>query len=65
MDGRVGDSQTARYAAFLRDEITRFTAATGSDWGQEFLDNFAERLPGFWLVKPKISEFETMLEQVV
>ncbi|RLA18094.1 MAG: glutamate synthase large subunit, partial [Gammaproteobacteria bacterium] len=62
---RVDSELTARYAIFLREEIARFTAATGSQWGQEFLDNFSARLPGFWLIKPKISQFETMLEQVV
>jgi len=61
---RVDSELTARYAIFLREEIARFTAATGSQWGQEFLDNFSARLPGFWLIKPKISQFETMLEQV-
>lgn len=62
---RIDGDQTARYAAFLREEISRYTAATGSAWGQEFLDNFSARLPGFWLIKPKISQFETMLDQVI
>ncbi|MEL0082674.1 MAG: glutamate synthase large subunit [Gammaproteobacteria bacterium] len=61
----MGGENTARYAAFLREEITAFTAATQSQWGQEFLDNFTTRLPGFWLVKPKISELDTLLDQVL
>ncbi|MBV1960981.1 MAG: glutamate synthase large subunit, partial [Immundisolibacteraceae bacterium] len=62
---RITSEQTAQYAALLRQQIKEFTAATGSAWGQLLFDEFSQRLTDFWLVKPKVSQFDTMLEQVL
>ena len=62
---RITSEQTSQYAALLRQQIKEFTAATGSAWGQLLFDEFSQRLTDFWLVKPKVSQFDTMLEQVL
>jgi glutamate synthase (NADPH/NADH) large chain len=47
---------------YLRKMISEFTAETGSAWGQEILDNFHSMLELFWLVKPKASEMEKLID---
>lgn len=50
------------HANFLREMIEDFTKETGSAWGREILDNFADYVGKFWLVTPKTAEITTMLD---
>ena len=46
---------------FLQDMIRGYVAETGSDWGQELLNNFRDYVAKFWLVKPKATDLRDML----
>ena len=52
-------------ATLLKNTIEEFYAETQSAWAKNILNNFADRLKSFWLVKPKtvsleiINEYET------
>lgn len=45
----------------LRDVITDFVKATGSERGQFILDNFADCIGKFWLVKPTAAKLESLM----
>ncbi len=47
---------------YLRTMIEEYVEATGSAWGQEVLDNFHAWMNRFWLVKPKASQLDTLIE---
>jgi len=47
---------------YLKGKIEEFVQATGSEWGQYILDNFAEMSGKFWLVKPKAASIDGLLE---
>ena len=38
---------------------------TGSVWGQHLLDNFADYVGKFWLIKPKAAELDELLENLL
>ncbi len=59
---RIGSEKTAAHREHLRGLIEEFVQETGSAWGQEILDNFADFVEKFWLVKPKATEIETLLD---
>jgi glutamate synthase (NADPH/NADH) large chain len=37
---------------------------TGSEWGQEILEDFRTFLPKFWVVKPKAAELGTLIDSL-
>ena len=45
----------------LPHHIVEFVEETGSAWGQHILDNFADYVGKFWLVKPKAADFDQLL----
>jgi len=60
---RIGaESMEAR--CHLREVIEEHVKETGSQRGQDILDNFADALCHFWLVKPKAASLETLLADV-
>ncbi|MEC9340960.1 MAG: glutamate synthase large subunit, partial [Pseudomonadota bacterium] len=61
---RVNTDATALYLGYLRRIIRDFTDQTGSHWGAELLRDFPRYAGRFWLVKPKASELETLLDNV-
>lgn len=52
------------YALFLQNMIERHVAATGSVRGAEILEDFADFLPSFWMIKPKASDLETLIDSL-
>ena len=50
---RISGEAAEAHRHFLRDNIEEFVVETGSTWGQHILDNFADYVGKFWLVKPK------------
>jgi len=48
----------------LREVIAEFVKETGSERGQYILDNFADCIGKFWLVKPKAAELASLLEDL-
>ncbi len=52
------------YALFLQTMVERHVAATNSARGKEILEDFADYLPRFWMIKPKASDLETLIESL-
>ena len=52
------------YAQYLQSMIEKHVAATGSERGQEILDNFSDFLPNFWMIKPKASDLDTLIDSL-
>ena len=52
------------YALYLQTLIERHVAATGSVHGQTILEDFADYLPKFWMLKPKASDLETLISSL-
>jgi glutamate synthase (NADPH/NADH) large chain len=48
----------------LRNNIQRFINETGSKWGQHILENWADYVGKFWLVKPKAASVDSLLESI-
>ncbi|NNG13682.1 MAG: hypothetical protein HKM22_00815, partial [Gammaproteobacteria bacterium] len=48
----------------LREVIEDFVKETGSERGQFILDNFSDCIGKFWLVKPKASELESLMDDL-
>lgn len=48
----------------LRSIIEEFVAETGSRWGQHILNNFADMIGKFWLVKPKAADIASLLDKL-
>ncbi len=61
---RVGTEATEAYRNHLRGVIETFVEETGSARGQAMLDNFADTVAKFWLVKPKAADLESLLEDL-
>jgi len=61
---RIGTEQMEVYRNHLRSVIQEFTDDTGSVRGQYILDNFADAINKFWLVKPKAASLENLLEDL-
>jgi glutamate synthase (NADPH) large chain len=47
---------------YLQDQIEEFVAETHSQWGQYILDNYNDLVGKFWLVKPKASDLQTLID---
>ena len=58
---RISGEAAEAHRHFLRDNIEEFVAETGSSWGQHILDNFADYVGKFWLVKPKAADFNQLV----
>ncbi|MDH4055239.1 MAG: glutamate synthase large subunit [Gammaproteobacteria bacterium] len=48
----------------LRALISGHVAYTGSVWGTRILDDFRTFLPKFWVVKPKATELDSLIESL-
>ncbi len=59
---RLGGERTEAHRVHLRAMIEEFVNETGSPWGRHLLDNFADMIEKFWLVKPKAAEIEDLLD---
>ncbi|MCW9024165.1 MAG: glutamate synthase large subunit [Gammaproteobacteria bacterium] len=62
---RIGSENTEAYRNLLRDVIEEFVKETGSRRGQFILDNFADEVCKFWLVKPKAASLESLLADML
>ncbi len=58
-------SETMRtHRDYLLELIEEFVEETGSEHGQEIIDNFSSYLPKFWLVKPKAADIKSLLNSL-
>ncbi|MFL0810380.1 MAG: glutamate synthase large subunit [Agarilytica sp.] len=61
---RVSTQMLEAYRNHLRGIITEFAEETNSVWGQHILENFSDYVGKFWLVKPKASNLNTLLDSL-
>ena len=59
---RITSESTGQYRQFLREKIEQYVESTGSARGQALLDNFSDVLGRFWLVKPKATTLDSLLQ---
>ncbi|MEX0729562.1 MAG: glutamate synthase large subunit [Aquisalimonadaceae bacterium] len=59
---RVRSESMEAHRNYLQAMIREYVNETGSAWGQEILDNFRDYLRRFWLVKPKATDLQSILE---
>jgi len=52
------------YAQYLQTMIQNHYAATQSALAKQILDDFTDYLPQFWMIKPKASDLETLIESL-
>lgn len=62
---RVSTESMEAYRNYLKGQIKDFVAETGSAWGQHILDNFADMVGKFWLVKPRAVELSSLLNTLM
>jgi glutamate synthase (NADPH/NADH) large chain len=48
----------------LRTLIDRHVAETGSEWGEELLNDFRSYVGKFWVVKPKAASIDSLIENL-
>ncbi|MCK5386680.1 MAG: glutamate synthase large subunit, partial [Gammaproteobacteria bacterium] len=58
---RIVPESMEAYRCHLREVIEEHVKETGSQRGQDILDNFADAVCHFWLVKPKAASLESLL----
>ncbi|TGD73065.1 glutamate synthase large subunit [Mangrovimicrobium sediminis] len=61
---RVSSEYMEAYRHHLRGNIREFVDETGSAWGAHLLENFADYVGKFWLVKPKAADFDRLLSRL-
>ena len=59
---RIHTEAMEAHRNYLRELIREFAEETSSRWGQSILDNFADLEGKFWLIKPKATDLESLLE---
>ena len=50
------------HRTYLRNTIQEFVDETGSQWGRELLNRFEDYVGRFWLVKPKATDLQKLLD---
>jgi glutamate synthase (NADPH/NADH) large chain len=61
---RINTEEMDSHVKHLRETIVEFVQETGSGWGQHILDNYADMVGKFWLVKPKAADLATLMEDL-
>ncbi|MEJ2390924.1 MAG: glutamate synthase large subunit [Gammaproteobacteria bacterium] len=61
---RIVPEQMEAHRTHLREVIEEFVRETGSERGRYILDNFADCIGKFWLVKPKAAELASLLDDM-
>jgi glutamate synthase (NADPH/NADH) large chain len=61
---RIKPESMEAHLHHLRSLIARHVELTGSQWGEEILDDFRTYLPKFWVVKPKATELGSLIESL-
>jgi len=61
---RVNTQQLEEYRSHLRSVIEEYVLETESAWGAQILEDFDDYVGKFWLVKPKASNLNTLLNSV-
>ena len=59
---RLNTEDMQQHKKYLKSIIQDYVDETGSEWGQKILNEFSEFIYKFWLVKPKASSMESLLD---
>jgi len=62
---RIRTESMEEHRNYLEAMIEGFVRETGSAWGQEVLDDFADMIGKFWLVKPKATSLEDLVDSLL
>ena len=60
---RITTEATESHRVFLKNMISDHMKETGSQWGENIINNFSDYAPRFWLVKPKAASLSSLLAQ--
>jgi glutamate synthase (NADPH/NADH) large chain len=58
---RINGEAMEAYRHYLRGNIQEFVRETASAWGRHILDNFADYVGKFWMIKPKAANLDSLL----
>ena len=61
---RITPESMEAHLHHLRSMIMQHVEATGSQWGEQILEDYRTFLPKFWVVKPKATELGSLLESL-
>jgi glutamate synthase (NADPH/NADH) large chain len=61
---RISTETFEPYRHHLRATIQDYVTETGSKWGLELLEDFADYVGKFWLVKPKAADLDRLLSRL-
>jgi glutamate synthase (NADPH/NADH) large chain len=61
---RVTPESMEAHLHHLRALIMQHIEATGSEWGEQIVEDYRTFLPKFWLVKPKAAELGSLIESL-
>ena len=61
---RISIENMEAHRYHLRQIIEEFVTETGSQWGQQILDDFEDFVTRFWLVKPKAAELDRLMDNL-
>jgi len=61
---RISRESMEAHLHHLRSMLMQHVEATGSQWGEQILDDLRTFLPKFWVVKPKATELGSLLESL-
>ncbi|MBD3611255.1 MAG: glutamate synthase large subunit, partial [Hydrogenovibrio crunogenus] len=59
---RIDTESTEAYRVYLQELLTEYVEKTGSQFGQEVIDNFSRYLHNFWLVKSRAINVDKLLD---
>ncbi len=59
---RLHTEDMEQHMNYLRHMIQEHVRETGSAWGRQLLDDFGDAVERFWLIKPKASDLQTLLD---
>jgi glutamate synthase (NADPH) large chain len=61
---RINSEYLEAYRNHVRSTIYTFVQETGSAWGQHILDHWADFIGKFWMIKPKASDIDSLLNNI-
>ncbi|MDX1593282.1 MAG: glutamate synthase-related protein, partial [Gammaproteobacteria bacterium] len=61
---RIRTEAMEEHRNYLEAMLDAYVNATGSAWGREVRDNFSDYLGKFWLVKPKATSLEDLVDSL-
>ena len=61
---RITSESMEAYLHHLRSMLMEHARYTGSQWGEQILEDYRSFLPKFWVVKPKAAELGSLIQSL-